>query len=98
MTAQPATQTGRTCGDCRFRAGPSPNDFIVLCPLHAQAEATARERDALREALGALDSILDFGQPVSDAHPITIGRYERINEAFTKAREAIDAAAKGGAG
>jgi hypothetical protein len=69
MTAQAATQTGSTCGECgvifstespgksgsvSLGYGEGQNIFQIYyvvepCPLHAQAEATAKERDALRE-------------------------------------------------
>ena len=59
-------------------------------------EAVEQARTTIQlEALITLDAILDFGQPVSDTHPIKIQRYERINGAFTKARAAIAKAGDG---
>lgn len=96
MTAQAATQTqtGRTCGECVVvnigsEHGGEDEYEVICCPLHAQAEATARERDALLEAL--------------ERYVNSDGHYDEIDSALQGVeirKQAVDliAAVKGGAG
>ena len=70
---------------------------LVLCPLHAQAEDTARERDGLLEALENLSAALTWNRPPWPLLIIEEGRKARIDAAYEQACTVI-AAATGGAG
>lgn len=49
-----------------------------------------QERDALREALAALDKELDFSADIDDRHPLTeICTAHSVNAAFAKVRHAM---------
>ena len=98
IKAPPAIQMA-SCGKCRVLVPATPNDKIVLlCALHRDAEATARELRVLRPAHKiALRERDNLAAALEDARNLIKDYQDAFSEHLDRT-EAIHAAAKGGGG